>query len=82
VRDFMGTDPAGQVVTNPPYGVRLERGESFDAELARTFLGLRGHRVSAICQDTELEHAMKRKPLQEHELWNGNLECRLYTWEI
>ncbi len=81
VRDFLGTDPPGQVLTNPPYGVRLERGDSFYRELAQTFAALRRHRVSAICQDRELEHAMPMRPIQEHALWNGDLECRLYTWE-
>jgi len=82
VRDLMGTDPAGHVVTNPPYGVRLARGESFDRELAATFRELRGHRVSAICQDVGLAEEMRMKPVQEHALWNGDLECRLFTWEV
>jgi 23S rRNA G2445 N2-methylase RlmL len=82
VRDFLGSEPAGHVVTNPPYGVRLERGDSFDRELAASLGQLRGHRVSAICQDRELAQAMRMKPVQEHALWNGDLECRLFTWEI
>lgn len=82
VRDLMGTEPPGHVVTNPPYGVRLARGESFDRELAQTFRALRGHRVSVICQDRGLAHEMRLQPVQEHALWNGDLECRLFTWEI
>jgi putative N6-adenine-specific DNA methylase len=82
VRDFMGTDPPGHIVTNPPYGVRLSRGEDFEEMLARTFRGLRGHRVSAICHDPKLAHAMHAKPVQEHALWNGDLECRLYSWNL
>jgi putative N6-adenine-specific DNA methylase len=80
VRDFMGTDPPGHVLTNPPYGVRLARGESFDRELARALRELRGHRVSAICFDAGLRDAMGIKPTQEHALWNGDLECRLFSW--
>lgn len=82
VREFMGTDPPGHVVTNPPYGVRLARGETFDRELAHAFSQLEGHRVSAICQDRELQQAMPLKAKQEHALWNGDLECRLFSWEI
>ncbi|MET0343079.1 MAG: RNA methyltransferase [Polyangiales bacterium] len=81
VRDFAGTDPAGDVVTNPPYGVRIARGEGFDAQLAESFRALRGHRVTAICQDAQLAQAMRMKPSREHALWNGDLECRLFTWE-
>jgi 23S rRNA (guanine2445-N2)-methyltransferase / 23S rRNA (guanine2069-N7)-methyltransferase len=81
VREFAGTDPPGQVLTNPPYGVRLERGEDFDRSLARTLRALKGHRVSAICFDPGLRDAMRMAPVQEHTLWNGDLECRLFTWE-
>jgi putative N6-adenine-specific DNA methylase len=82
VIDFMGTDPAGHVITNPPYGVRLSRGEDFEVGLANALGALRGHRVSAICHDPKLAHAMRSKPAQEHALWNGDLECRLYSWDL
>ncbi len=82
VVDFMGTDPPGHVVTNPPYGVRITRGEDFETRLARAFKGLKGHRVSAICHDRKLAQAMHRAPIQEHALWNGDLECRLYSWDL
>jgi putative N6-adenine-specific DNA methylase len=82
VCDFMGTDPAGHVITNPPYGVRISRGEDFETMLAKSFRALRGHRVSAICHDRKLADAMRIKPAQEHALWNGDLECRLYSWEL
>jgi hypothetical protein len=53
--------------------------------LADTFGGLAGHRVSAICHDPKLAEAMRARarlmPVQEHALWNGDLECRLYSWE-
>jgi len=82
VRDFGGSEPPGHIVTNPPYGVRIARGEGFEEMLADTFGELSGHRVSVICQDRNLEQAMKRPPAQEHALWNGDLECRLYSWDV
>ncbi len=82
VIDFMGTEPPGHVITNPPYGVRLSRGEDFELGLARAFRALRGHRVSAICHDGKLRDAMRSKPAQEHALWNGDLECRLFSWDL
>jgi putative N6-adenine-specific DNA methylase len=81
VREFMGTEPPGQVLTNPPYGVRLARGEDFERGVAGSFRALKGHRISAICLDLALSDAMAIKPVQEHALWNGDLECRLFTWE-
>jgi putative N6-adenine-specific DNA methylase len=82
VIDFMGTDPPGHVITNPPYGVRLSRGEEFERGVAHAFRALRGHRVSAICHDGKLRDAMHTKPAQEHALWNGDLECRLFSWDL
>ncbi len=82
VRDFMGTEPPGHIVTNPPYGIRIERGESFDRDLGAALSKLRGHRVSVICQDRQLEDAIRAKPSQEHALWNGDLECRLFSWDF
>jgi 23S rRNA G2445 N2-methylase RlmL len=82
VREFLGTDPPGHVVTNPPYGIRIERGEGFDRELGAALSRLSGHRVSVICQDRELEDAIRAKPVQEHALWNGDLECRLFSWDF
>jgi 23S rRNA G2445 N2-methylase RlmL len=70
------------VITNPPYGVRLSRGEEFEAGLAAAFGALRGHRISAICHDPKLAQAMRVAPAQEHALWNGDLECRLYSWDL
>jgi 23S rRNA (guanine2445-N2)-methyltransferase / 23S rRNA (guanine2069-N7)-methyltransferase len=82
VVDFMGTDPPGHVITNPPYGIRISRGEEFETRLARAFKQLKDHRISAICHDRELAKAMHKAPSQEHALWNGDLECRLYSWEM
>jgi putative N6-adenine-specific DNA methylase len=81
VADFFGSEPPGHVVTNPPYGVRLARGEHFEVMLAHAFRRLTGHRISVLCHDRNLEQAMRKKPVQEHALWNGDLECRLYSWE-
>jgi 23S rRNA G2445 N2-methylase RlmL len=82
VREFMGVEPAGHVVTNPPYGVRISRGDDFETSVAKSLCSLHGHRISAICHDARLAQAMGRAPAQEHTLFNGDLECRLYSWDI
>jgi hypothetical protein len=61
--------------------VRIARGEEFEPSVARAFNKLHQHRISAICFDLELHHAMGIKAAQEHALWNGDLECRLFSWE-
>jgi putative N6-adenine-specific DNA methylase len=76
-------EPAGHIVVNPPYGIRLAAGDALIEQMAYTFRTLPGHRVSAICADDELARALRPlRPSQEHALWNGDLECRLFSWDI
>ena len=76
-------EPAGHVVVNPPYGVRLAIGEALVERMAYVFRTLPGHRISVICADDSLVRALKPlRPSQEHALWNGDLECRLFSWDI
>ncbi len=82
VEDFLGEGPPGHLVTNPPYGVRLARGDDFEVMLGEVFSQLKGYRISVLCHDRTLEHSMRVAPIQEHALWNGDLECRLYSWQV
>lgn len=83
VRELGPADPPGHVVTNPPYGIRLERSDALVADLADTFRALDGHRVSVLAADDDLVLAMRPlRPVQEHALHNGELECRVFSWEI
>lgn len=76
-------EPAGHIVVNPPYGVRLASGDALVARMAEAFGSLPGHRVSALCADDALTEALRPlRPAQEHALWNGDLECRLFSWDI
>jgi 23S rRNA G2445 N2-methylase RlmL len=76
-------EPAGHIVVNPPYGVRLASGDALVARMAEAFGSLPGHRVSALCADDALADALRPlRPQQEHALWNGDLECRLFSWDI
>jgi putative N6-adenine-specific DNA methylase len=76
-------DPPGHVFLNPPYGVRLSAGEDLSRHVARALRRLEGHRVTALVADRSLERAMRPlRPVQEHALWNGDIECRVMSWEI
>jgi putative N6-adenine-specific DNA methylase len=70
------------VVTNPPYGERLSASADFYDQLAAGLRRLHGHRVCALCGDRALPRAMRIKPVIEHALWNGPLQCRLLGWEV
>jgi putative N6-adenine-specific DNA methylase len=81
--DLGPADPPGHVFVNPPYGVRLAGGPALDRHLARALRRLEGHRVTALVADRGLERALRPlRPAQEHAVWNGDIECRVMSWEI
>jgi putative N6-adenine-specific DNA methylase len=73
--------PAGSfVMTNPPYGVRVDQDARWIPELRRALDVLRDATVIVITPDRELPRAVGRAADREHTLFNGDLECRLFTW--
>jgi putative N6-adenine-specific DNA methylase len=78
--------PAGVLVANPPYGVRL--GE--DAELAAFYPQLgdalksrfAGWRCSFLTADLRLAKLIGLKASKRTPLFNGPLECRLFEYRI
>jgi 23S rRNA G2445 N2-methylase RlmL len=68
------------VVTNPPYGVRVERDARWIPDLRRALDVLRDATVVVITPDRGLPRAVGRPADLEHTLFNGDLECRLFTW--
>lgn len=78
--------PEGTIVSNPPYGVRLETSESMAAfypdlgsVLKHTFAGWTAYLFTA---DTELPRRIGLKPSRRIPLFNGSLECRLYEFKL
>jgi len=74
--------PGTIVVTNPPYGVRLASKSDWSLDLARASRHLHQVTLVVITPDRMLPRAMRRRPTYEHTLYNGDLECRLFTWQI
>ena len=78
--------PAGVLVANPPYGVRLESDAALTAlypqlgdALKRRFPGWTAYILSG---DTRLPKLIGLKPSRRTPLFNGAIECRLYRFEI
>ena len=82
VRDLAPLHPPGFVVTNPPYGERLDADEELYADLARAMKGMRGHTVALLAGTPALARAMKRRESRFHVLYNGPIECRLLVYDI
>lgn len=74
----------GWLVTNPPYGERLDgNNEAFwrdwSAWLKQHYAGWN---INLITSDMTLPNQMRLKPKRRTPLYNGALECRLFTFEM
>jgi putative N6-adenine-specific DNA methylase len=70
------------VVTNPPYGERLSGDDVLYRRMATALHRLRGHHVSILAGTPAIPRAIPIRPVRSHALWNGDLECRLLTYEV
>jgi len=82
VRDLEPTGAAGAVVTNPPYGERLEHDDGLYGDLARSLGRMRGHTAALLAGSPAISRAMRRKPQRWWILHNGPIECRLLVYKM
>ncbi|HEY8087274.1 MAG TPA: THUMP domain-containing protein [Polyangiaceae bacterium] len=82
VRDLEPLRPPGFVVTNPPYGERLDADADLYAELAGAMRHMRGHTIALLAGTPAIGRAMRGKPERFHVLYNGPIECRLLVYTI
>lgn len=87
--DLLDREPPadhGVMVTNPPYGVRLEDKPALDAFypklgdlLKQRYAGWRCHFITA---DPDFPKLIKLKASRRTPLFNGALECRLFEYRM
>jgi 23S rRNA G2445 N2-methylase RlmL len=80
VADLEPTALEGFVVTNPPYGLRLDHDDALYDDLARALRGMRGHTVAVLAGSPAIARAMRREPERFWILHNGPIECRLLVY--
>ena len=83
-REVKAPAPTGWIVTNPPYGERLEEWDpefwrEWSANLKREFAGWQ---VNAITSDLDLPKHLRLKANRRTPLFNGALDCRLFNFEL
>ena len=83
-RDATAPAPTGWIVTNPPYGERLDDWDTefwreWSANLKREFAGWQ---VNAITSDLDLPKHLRLKANRRTPLFNGALDCRLFNFEL
>lgn len=78
--------PGGILITNPPYGVRMEELDDLAAwypklgdTLKQRYAGWTAHIFTG---DLRIAKLMRLKPSRKVPLFNGAIECRLFKYEI
>ncbi len=78
--------PSGLLVTNPPYGVRLDDAASLAAFYPKLGDALKqryaGWTACLLSGDARLPKLIGLKPSKRTPLYNGAIECRLYRFEL
>jgi len=78
--------PAGMLIANPPYGVRLDDQHALAAFYPKLGDALKqrfaGWTACILSGDLRLGRLIGLKPSRKTPLYNGNIECRLFRFEI
>lgn len=70
------------VVTNPPYGVRLETDPLFCRSIASVITKLHGWRICFLAGNKDYQREISTKPESVTPLQNGDLDCDFLVYEI
>lgn len=83
--DILVNPPAGErgcMVTNPPYGQRLEMAPGFPRQLAAVLSRLHGWRVGILTASAAYQQAISAKPLRAIKIPNGGLDCTFLVYDM
>lgn len=74
----------GWIVSNPPYGERLDDTDDAFWPLWASHLkqNFAGWSVNMITSDLDLPSKLRLKPNRRHPLYNGPLDCRLFNFQM
>ncbi|CCG19192.1 conserved hypothetical protein [Taylorella asinigenitalis 14/45] len=78
------TSEPGVILCNPPYGERLDSEDTpfwreWSSVLKKQFTGWD---INIITSDRDLPSKLRLKPRRKTPVFNGNLECRLFNFEM
>lgn len=81
MRSFSSEERGGLLLSNPPYGERLQNADLFTLyrDYARVYRRLNGWDCSFLTSYGQAERAFGRAE-RTRKLFNANLECRLYSY--
>lgn len=82
VLDLQPGDTPTVIVTNPPYGVRLQNDMAMTQKIAAKFGQLSGWRVCILDEGKTYERLIRAKPTAAHPIKNGDLDCRFLVYDM
>lgn len=81
---FAPQEPAGRIVTNPPYGERLmekQEAEALYRGFGRAYAGLfPDWKLYLLSSHTEFERTFGKQAVKKRKLYNGMLKCDLFMY--
>ena len=75
LKDLKLPDASGSLVTNPPYGRRLERGPELERELARLVDDHEDWNATLLLPAEDELTRTHRRPSSVRQVFNGDIEC-------
>ncbi len=82
VREMQGDQAANIIVTNPPYGVRLEKAPTFCREVTAAFSRLHGWRVCMLAGSPDYAREFSATPQYQKAVSNGDIDCDFLVYDI
>ena len=83
VRDFSSSERRGRIITNPPYGERLEQKRQVRQlyqDMGRVFAKLNDFACGIVAADDCFEQYYGRRADKRRKLYNGMIKCTFYQY--
>ena len=82
LREHRGDGIRRLVVTNPPYGIRLDAEDRLFQELGTAVMRMSNCRVAILAGSPKCVHSIKLQPAAVFPLKNGGIDCNLTIYEV
>jgi 23S rRNA G2445 N2-methylase RlmL len=80
--DLQVSGTGGFIVTNPPYGVRLDKSPDFCRRVGAVFSRMHGWRVCILAGDPDYQKQISSKTKYVVPISNGDLKCEFLVYNM
>lgn len=82
LRELQSDGQRRLVVTNPPYGVRLDAANQLFQEFGNAVARMKNCRVAVLAGSPRCISCIPLRPVERFPLKNGNIDCQLTIYEV